>query len=180
MNLFFRLVRIFLAALFSKKDGGITDLYKLKFSVWLTDQDMFAHMTNSRYFSFSDLGTINFIIRSNCWGTMRKRGWIPVILSEKVIVGKMLKFPQAFELETQITCWDDTYVAIQHKFVRKGRTHATVELVAKFAATDRSFVNPEMVLKAVGHDVTSPPLTKTFIELRDDIIAARQKNKNST
>jgi len=173
VNLFFRLVRIFLSAIFSKKDGGITDLYNLKFSVWLTDQDMFAHMTNSRYFSFADLGTINFIIRSGCMGTMRKRGWIPVILSEKVVISKMLKFPQAFELESQITCWDETYVCLQHKFVRNGRVHATVNALARFASTDRSEVNPDMVLEAVGHKISSPPLTKTFLELRQDILDAK-------
>ncbi|MEM1036353.1 MAG: thioesterase family protein [Pseudomonadota bacterium] len=180
MNLFFRLLRVFLNAIFSKKDGKITDLYKLKFSVWLTDQDMFAHLTNSRYFSFSDLGTINFIIRSGCWGTMRKRGWIPVILSEKVVISKMLKFPQGFDLNTQVTCWDDTYVCLQHNFILNGRTHATVNVLAKFAATNRSYVNPAMVLETVGHDTTSPPLTKTFIELRQDILDGKADQKNST
>lgn len=180
MNLFFRLVRIFLSAIFSKKDGGITDIYRLKFSVWLTDQDMFAHMTNSRYFSFADLGTINFIIRSGCWGTMRKRGWIPVILSEKVTISKMLKFPQAFEVETQITCWDETYVGLVHHFTRNGKRHASVNALARFASTDRSPVNPGMILATVGHDITSPPLTKTFIELRDDVIAAKASKNLST
>lgn len=176
MNLFFRLVGVFLSAIFSKKNGQITDYYKLKFSVWLTDQDMFAHLTNSRYFSFSDLGTINFIVRSGCWGTMRKRGWIPVILSEKVVISKMLKFPQKFELETQVTCWDDTYVCLQHKFMRKGRQHAEVNVLARFASTDRSPVYPQMVLSAVGHEVTSPPHTKTFLELRQDIVDAKAQN----
>ncbi|MEM7491915.1 MAG: acyl-CoA thioesterase [Pseudomonadota bacterium] len=180
MNLFLRLLRVFFGALFSTKDGKITDLYKLRFSVWLTDQDMFAHLTNSRYFSFSDLGTINFIIRSNCWSTMRKRGWIPVILSEKVVVSKMLKFPQKFRLETQITCWDETYVGLRHNFVRKDRIHATVNVLAKFAATDRSFVNPKMVLETVGHDTTSPELTETFIELRDDVLKSKSSQKIST
>lgn len=180
MNLFLRLLRVFFGAIFSVKDGKITDLYKLKFSVWLTDQDMFAHLTNSRYFSFSDLGTINFIIRSNCWSTMRKRGWIPVILSEKVVISKMLKFPQKFDLETQITCWDETYVGLRHTFIRKDRIHATVNVLAKFAATDRSFVNPEMVLKTVGHETTSPALTETFIELRNDVLSSRKTNKKST
>lgn len=175
MNLFFRLVRIFLAALFSKKTSKITDLYKLKFSVWLTDQDMFAHLTNSRYFSFADLGTINFIIRSNSWNTLRKKGWVPVILSEKVIITRMLKFPQAFTLETQVTCWDESYVGIRHTFVRKGRTHASVDLIAKFASRDRTPLTPQMVLTEIGNTETSPPLTDTFIELRRDIQNARQQ-----
>lgn len=175
MNLFFRLIGVFLSAIFSKKDNQITDLFKLKFSVWLTDQDMFAHMTNSRYFSLSDLGTINFIIRSGCWSTMRKRGWIPVIISEKVVISKMLKFPQKFDLETQVTCWDETYVCLQHKFMRNGRKHAEVNVLARFASTDRSPVNPQMVLTVVGHQISSPPPTKTFLELRQDILDAKGK-----
>ena len=45
MNLFFRLIGVVIAALLRKEDTELLGTTKLKFRVWLTDHDMFMHMT---------------------------------------------------------------------------------------------------------------------------------------
>ena len=49
MNLFFRRLWVYLRANLSPKTAPVDTEFRLNFRVWLTDQDMFLHMTNSRY-----------------------------------------------------------------------------------------------------------------------------------
>ena len=176
MNLFFRLVWVFLKASFAKEKITVLGRAVLKFRVWLTDQDMFAHLTNSRYMSFSDLGTINFIIRSGFWGVMRKRGWFPVICAQSMTVSRMLKTPQAFEVSTNLVGWDDTYVGISHTFTRHGQVHAQVNVLARFTSGKRKKIAPQDVIQASGSDTQSPQMPEAFERLILQIDAARRGN----
>ena len=176
MNLFFRLVWVFLKASFAKEKITVLGSAVLKFRVWLTDQDMFAHLTNSRYMSFSDLGTINFIIRSGFWGVMRKRGWFPVICAQSMTVSRMLKTPQAFEVSTNLVGWNDTYVGISHTFTRHGQVHAQVNVLARFTSGKRKKITPQDVIRAAGSDTQSPQMPEAFERLILQIDAARRGN----
>lgn len=179
MNLFFRMILIFIKASLRKVSVDVLGETTLKFRVWLTDQDMFAHMTNSRYMSFSDLGTINFIMRSSCWSEMRKRGWYPVICAQSMTVSRMLKFPQSFDVRTKLVGWNDTYVGISHTFERNGRTHAQVNVLARFASSDRTRVTPQDMIEAVRSTAQSPEIPRVFQQLMEEADSARaasQKN----
>ena len=173
MNLFFRLLLVFLRASLSRKDIGIFEPTRLRSRVMLTDQDMFAHMTNSRYFSFSDLGTINFIIRTGCWSKLRKRGWFPVICAETAIFARMLRWRQAFEVETRLAGWTDTYICLEHRFLRNGGLAARVRLVARFASRRRERVSMADVTALLGVEESSPPLGEDFLSMIEDIETAR-------
>lgn len=173
MNLFFRLLFVFIRATMSKQRIGLLDQARLKYRVWLTDQDMFAHMTNSRYMSFADLGTVNYIIRSGCWRTMRKLGWFPVICGQSMTITRMLKTPQKFEIVSNLVGWDDTYVGISHKFMRDGRQHAEVRVIAKFASSDRKRLMPQDMIDAVGSSAISPPMPAAFQDIIDELTAAK-------
>lgn len=180
MNLFFRLVWVFLKASFAKTQIAVTGSAILKFRVWLTDQDMFAHLTNSRYMSFSDLGTINFIIRSGFWGVMRKRGWFPVICAQSMTISRMLKTPQAFEVVTKLVGWDETYVGISHTFMRDGNVHAQVNVLARFTSGKRKKIAPQDVIEAAGSNTQSPDMPEAFQRLIVQIDTARDESRNAT
>ena len=180
MNLFLRLLLVFIRASLSKKDTSIFGSTKLKSRVMLTDQDMFAHMTNSRYFSFSDLGTINFIIRTGCWSHLRKRGWFPVICTEKAVFVRMLRWRQAFEVETRLAGWTDTYICLEHTFLRKEALVARVQLVARFASQKRGErVSMSDVTALLGVEDASPPLSDNFAELVAEMETARDERSQA-
>lgn len=165
MNLFFRLVFMIVRALMRKKDESFYGPTRLGFRVWLTDQDMFAHMTNSRYMSFSDLGTINYLIRANFGKVLRARGWTPVICAQSMIVTRMLKTPQKFEVETRLVAWDDTYIALKHTFLRKEEPTAHVYVLGRLTAKDRSKPTPNDLALAMGVTDKSPEFTEPFRKL---------------
>lgn len=136
-------------------------------------------MTNSRYMSFADLGTINYIMRSGCWPVLRKRGWYPVICGQSMTISRMLQSPQKFEIITQLTGWDSTYVGLSHKFFRSGKEHAEVRVIARFASRDRKKVTPQDMIDAVGSDVVSPQLPEAYIAMIADVEAGRARAKTS-
>ena len=110
MNLFFRFLRIFLPAFFTKKRTGLMDVHTIRSSVWIGDQDPLGHMTNSRYSSFTDLGTMNYMGRTGALMTYRKRGWSPIIQHESITFYRMMKFPQKFREQMYAVCFRPTVV----------------------------------------------------------------------
>ncbi|WP_300392938.1 thioesterase family protein [Henriciella sp.] len=177
MNLFLRLVLTFIRASLSKKKAGILDTTRIRSRVMLTDQDMFAHMTNSRYFSFSDLAIINYIIRTGAWKKLRKRGWFPVVCSEIAVFGGMLSAHQAFEVATRLVGWTDTYLCLEHRFLRNGRETARVRLVARFASRGKEKVTVADVVDLLGLTEESPPLSEEFHAMIADVQAARARRR---
>ena len=184
MNLFFRLMVVFIRARLSKSRISIIDEARLNYRVWLTDQDMFMHMTNSRYLSFSDLGTINYIVRTGSWAVLRKKGWFPVICAQSMIVTRMLTTPQKFTLVSSVTGWTDTYVGLSHKFYHKERVHAEVRVIARFASRDKTKVSPQAMIDEVGEVLISPDLPEDYLKMIQSIEQARQNSsagsENST
>ena len=180
MNLFLRLLRIFAMALFSRDRVDMLAPTLLRFRVWLTDQDMFAHLTNSRYLSFGDLGTINYMIRSGFWPVLRKNGWFPVICAQHVVINRMLKSPQAFDLKTEVVGWDDTYVCLRHSFLRRENVHAELRVVARFASRNRQRVGTDDVMTAMKYTHVSPKLQIPYTEMIEEVRAGRDMLKNAT
>ena len=177
MNLFFRLIFVAIKALFRKEDMDLLGTSVLEFRVWLTDQDMFAHMTNSRYLSFSDLGTMNFIIRIGYMRVFQSRGWVPVICAQTMNVSRMLTTPQKFEVHTRLAGWNDTYVGLHHTFMRNDRKHADVYVLARLAARDRSKPTPYDLVAAGGKTVASPTFSKPFLDLIEEAEGARKDKR---
>ena len=75
MNLFFRRFWVILTTMLSSEKGALDKAYVRSYRVWLTDQDMFMHMTNSRYLSFSDLARMNLLIRTGLQKALKQNNW---------------------------------------------------------------------------------------------------------
>lgn len=157
MNLFLRLVLVWLKR-FWKPPIGLLDTCTTEFRVWFTDQDAFRHMTNSRYFSLTDVCIVDYMLRSGAWARLRTRGWIPVVIYEDLVFLKPLKFPQGFAVETRFLGWDDTHVVAQHVFVRNGQTTAEGFTVARFISRKGEKLATAPVLDLLGQDPASPAL----------------------
>ena len=120
MNLFLRLITLLIRTRLDGRKIGFFDESRLKYRVWITDQDAFQHMNNGRYLSITDLSVIDFLIRTGVYSGMRKRGWIPVVVHKEIAIHSILKFPQAYEVVSFLEGWTDKYICIRHKFMREG------------------------------------------------------------
>ena len=173
MNLFFRLLMVFIRASLAKPRLSLFDTTRIQSRVMLTDQDMFAHMTNSRYFSFSDLGVINYIVRTGTWPKLRKRGWFPVVCAESVTFSRPLSWRDRFEIKTHLVGWTDTYMCLQHDFIHEEKPTATVRIISRFASRKRDRVTMSDVVSYLGVERQSPPLPAAFEAMVAEVETAR-------
>ena len=171
MNLFFRKLWVYLRAQLSSKQGVLTDAYRLTFRVWLTDQDMFLHMTNSRYLSFSDLARMNMLIRTGLWRVMKVNGWSLDALAQTRTIARMLKSPQTFDITCRVEAWDEDHLAICHCLERNGKIHAELRALMQLHDADRNPVPVASLLNALGYQEASAEMPANFQNL---ITAAQQ------
>jgi len=179
MNLFIRLLRTIIANLIFRKKVGYLDETVLKFRVWITDQDAFQHMNNSRYLSIADLSVIDTLLKTRQAYSMRREGIIPVVVYKHVSLFRMLKFPQCYEVRTQITGWEGNYTFFQHDFVRRGKLYARAMTVGRLVRTGGRNPTVEEAAEICGwKDVPlSPPITDEQRRIIDNLEAARQEAK---
>lgn len=173
MNLFFRFLRILLAALLSRRRRSLLDLHAIRSAVWLGDQDPMGHMTNSRYSSFTDLAVMNYMGRTGAFGAFRKRGWLPVIQYESFFYHRMLRYPQKFEVQTRLIGWEGTYMVFQHEFISGERVHATSLMVARLTGRKKMRVTADMAMEVMNVVLQSPPLTPHVQEVLRELRARR-------
>lgn len=132
MNLFLRIVIVWLKALF-KPRIGVLDAFDTNFVVWWTDQDALRHVTNSRFFSLTDVCVIDYFIRARVWKELRRHGWFPLIVYEDMHFLKPLRHPHKFKVRTQFLGWDDARIIASHEFIRAdGVRIASGYTVARF------------------------------------------------
>jgi acyl-CoA thioesterase FadM len=173
MNLLFRLLWVMLRARFGAPHAPLTDPARLKFRVWLTDQDMFLHMTNSRYLSFSDLGRVDLFSRSGLRKQIKANGWRLEICGQTMTINRMLKAPKPFTLETQIHGWDDRFLALGQTFLRGGKNHARVVTLLELLDRSGNPVPPQDLIDQIDPELTSPDLSPALIELIASTSASR-------
>jgi acyl-CoA thioesterase FadM len=173
VNLFLRRLWVLIRALLSSKDGPFTGTYTLKYRVWLSDQDMFMHMTNSRYLSFSDLGRFNMLARTGISKALRKNAWRLEVCGQTRTITKMLKTPQAFTMVCKIVGWTEDYLAISHQFLRRGGIHADVSMLVALRGADGTRLGISQLLEARGVTETSPDLSD---HMRDLVARTAENN----
>ena len=173
MNLLFRLLWVLLRARFAPRHTPVTAPSVLKYRVWLTDQDMFLHMTNSRYLSFSDLGRINLFTRAGLSKVLKAKGWKTEICGQSMTINRMLKAPKRFLLQTQIHGWDDTFLVLGQRFLRNARNHAGVVTLLALKDKNGASVAPQDLLNQIEPGVQSPDLPADLTELIETTKRAR-------
>lgn len=160
MNLYLRLLIVWLKSKF-RPPIGILDECVSDFRVWLTDLDMLMHMTNSRYLAIADVCVIDYMMRCQAWPKFMARRWMPIVLFEDMVFIRQLKFPQRFTVRSKLLGWSDRHALIRHIFERAdGKVAAEGFTVARFiCVTDGARVAPQDVLKVMGLETPSPPLS---------------------
>jgi len=179
MNLFFRLIALLIRNAISRERIDYLDTAVLRFRVWITDQDAFMHMNNSRYNSICDLSGIDLMTKIGVLGPMRKAGYAPVIVYRGVTLHRMLKFPEAYDVRTRVSGWTGAYVCFAHDFYRGDRLCAEAVSIGRAVGKGADKPTIQGILEKLGLDDAprSPDLTafcKTKIE---ELEAARAERR---
>lgn len=135
MNLFLRLMILLVTNRFFRGGVGYLEPTRLKYRVWITDQDAFQHMNNGRYLSITDLSVIDHLMRSGILKPVRKAGMMPVVVYKDITIHKMLRFPQKYEVETQLLGWTGPYACYRHRFLQGDRLCAESRAIGRIVGS---------------------------------------------
>lgn len=155
MNLIFRLIHIFLFSRFRGK-VDILEECATPFRVLPSDLDVLMHMNNGVYLSLQDLARMDYMIRAQAFSKISAQGWYPVVASETIRFRRSLGPFQKFELKTRLISWDDRYLYLEHRFVRKGEVLALGMIRARFLSKQGGSVSPAQLMKVLSLDLSPP------------------------
>lgn len=157
MNLYIRMLIALMRSLFTPRIK-LLDECLTPFRVWPTDHDAFGHMTNSKFFALTDIGIMDYMSRAGYLTKLMRRGWLPIVVYEDMVMKKPLRFPQRFTVSTCLAGWTETHAVIAHVF-RRGETFcAEGYTIARFVSTKGEKISTTEVLKFLGEPTHSPIL----------------------
>jgi len=177
MNLWLRLIITLLKCIFVKKIDLLATS-QLTFRIIPFDCDINIHLTNSRYFSFMDLGRIYHIAHmKNLLATVFKQHWQPVISDVEVKFIKSVKPFVKITLRTRLLTWDERYIYLEQRFFDQKKLYA-IALVKGTFLQNHQRVPIEKILAVVGQkNMTAPPMPTTLKHWHS-LIEAKKTNEN--
>jgi acyl-CoA thioesterase FadM len=125
---------------------------KLSLRVLPNDLDINFHMNNGRYLTICDLNRVDLFIRSGLMKAMFKRGWIPLIAEHTMTYKKPLSMFERFEVNLQVTRWDEKYFYMTHTFRTSERIVAEGTSKGCVYARGAGVVSPIDAFAAVEQD----------------------------
>lgn len=155
MNLFFRLLHILFFSRFRSKVEVLGEC-ATPFQVVPTDLDVLMHMNNGVYLSLQDLARMDYMIRAQALKKISARGWYPVVASEMIRFRRSLGLFNKFELRTRLISWDERYIYMEHKFIRKNEVVALGMIRARFLSKKGGAVSPQELMQALDLNLQPP------------------------
>ncbi len=165
MNLYFRLLWVFLSAQF-KPRISVGDVIEMRFRVWPNDLDVNGHVNNGRYMTLVDLALTEYFSRLGLLRVMRARKWRPMLGGGMISFRRGLQPFQAYTLRFAMQCWDEKWSYMRFEFLVAGQIMAQ-GLTKGAVVGPRGVVNAAEVMQALGATLSSPefpPATLAWIE----------------
>lgn len=165
MNLWLRLIWLFLTAPMRPKLTIPADVSTLDFRVMPHDLDPSLHMNNGRYLQIMDLGRLDLLMRSGLGGAVWRQGWTPVANAAAVRFRRELRLFDRYRLETRVVGWLNQAVLIEQTFVftsgeREGQVSARALFKgALYDRKARSYVPVAQMMEMIGTVAPSPAPT---------------------
>lgn len=173
MNLWLRVLWLFLTAPFGARIEPPFGVSRLSFRVWPLDLDTNLHMNNGRYLTIADLGRADLLLRSGLWKAVLKEGLLPMLSGAAIRFRRELRPFQAFTLESRLIAWVGTSFVMEHRFLTKDRDGeeitAAIALVrgGLYAKRERRFLPAERIAELSGYRGPAPEITPDIAEFLD-------------
>ncbi|MBI1326257.1 MAG: thioesterase [Alphaproteobacteria bacterium] len=166
MNLFFRVLYVFLRSLFAPRINPL-EVGHLPLRVLLNDLDTNGHMNNGRYLTIMDLGRLDYLLRSGLWRFVMKHKGVPILGAATIRYRLSLDPFHPFDLQTRVLCWDEKWFYLEQKFVltsgEKAGAVAAVALVKGSFWADKKLVQPQVIVEELGVTTQSPPMPEAVV-----------------
>ncbi len=164
MNLYLRVLIVFIAALFKKRGGTVLEACLLRQRVLPNDLDFNGHMNNGRYLTVMDLGRLDLMLRTNTFSLIWEHKSVPVLAAATIRYRLPIHVWEAYDLCTRVVCWDEKWIYIEQRFVMaKGPRAGAVAAIAIvkggfFSRKLRTTIPTAQVVEILGLPQHSPPM----------------------
>lgn len=148
MNLWFRLLWMLCCRPWRRQtpaDGTTV----IRMRVWPFDLDWNRHVTNGRYFSLADVARLDFVFKSGAYRVAWRHRAFPIVGDNWGKFRKELKLFQTFEIHTRLLGWDDKWVFMEHRFMRRQRVVGVVIMRGLLRAS-KAVVHPQELVAELG------------------------------
>lgn len=157
MNLIFRLLKTLALWLLRPGRRGILEESVVRFRVWPNDLDTNLHMNNGRYLTLMDLGRLDLLLRNGSIRHVLRRHWYPVLAGTLIRFRRPLNLFQKFEIRTRIVTWDEKWVYLEQRILRRGDLILQAYLKGVFVGK-RGSVPITKLLALMGIDQPAPAM----------------------
>jgi acyl-CoA thioesterase FadM len=155
MNLWLRLIKVVLRALFARRIG-IFETSRITLRVWPNDLDFNGHVNNGRFLTLADLGRIDYMVRTGALGIARRHGALPIVADAMAKFRRDLRPFQRFTLESRVIGWDEKWTFLEHRFIVEGRVVGVVAIKGVFRHREGT-LPPDLLLNELGRPGDSAP-----------------------
>ena len=160
MNLWLRLIRVWLAAR-KRPPLGAEDVSVIRIRVWPHDLDLWGHVNGGRYLTMSDLGRLDFTVRTGLFALVRRHRWTMPMGAAALQFRRPLRLFQTCVLHTRIVGWDEKWGYMETTFTRNGQVVATV--VSKALVRGREgTIPPKQLLELLGVEPEPLPVPESI------------------
>lgn len=166
MNLWLRLLLVFLADTVWRPRLRLLDAGRLPLRVLPTDLDLLGHMTNARFFSVLDLGRLDLLFRSGLLGLVIRKRWAPVVAGCDVRFRRALRPFERFWVESRLAGWDDRWLYLEQTIHCRRGVAASAMVRGSIVAGGQALV-PATVMADAGLADAAPDLPERFRAWRD-------------
>jgi acyl-CoA thioesterase FadM len=157
VNLFFRMLRVFVAALLRSRIG-LLDSSELKFRVLPTDLDINVHMTNARYLSLMDLGRTDLLLRAGMLKMVRREKWMPVVGHIVIKFRRPLPPFQRFSVKSRLLYWDEKWLYLEQRLESAKGVHSIAIVRGLFLKRNGVAVPSQKLFDYMGYQGDSPAM----------------------
>ncbi|MEO0713474.1 MAG: thioesterase family protein [Pseudomonadota bacterium] len=150
MNLFFRLLRVLLAAWRAKRRLSLSGQGKVHVGIGSADLDQYGAIEATRFASFADLGIVDFLERTGVMGLSRKNGWAPLLAARDIELLDIVHDPKNVSVTTRLIGWDERYTFFVHELVAGDTPVAIVRSTGRISSRKDKQPIVEKVLQGLG------------------------------
>ena len=166
MNLYFRLLRVFLAGWF-RQPGHYSLASLSRFRVMPHDLDAFGHMNNGRYLQIMDVARAEWMMRTGVAQTIRRHRWAPVLGGGFVRFRYPLRLLQGYRVRTRLLCWDSKWFFLEHVFIDARDRHVAVGISRAALRAKGRWVPAPKVAECMSPGAVSPSVPGYVLEWLD-------------
>lgn len=134
----------------------------LRFRVWPNDLDVNFHLNNGRFLSVMDLGRFDLTFRTSLGRVMLRQRWKPLVGAVTMRYRRSLDPFERYELHTRLLGWDEKWVFLEQRFLKRGGDLAAEGVVKALFRGREGNVPVADLLSRMGYEGPRPDLPEAI------------------